>query len=85
MLEAIRRLGITHVLFDRKALAAGGEVATLAISSATTRDCCLVPFYEDENTSVYEVRYSPLSETGSSPGLVEHGGWRLRLLETKNP
>jgi hypothetical protein len=55
MLAALRRLGVTHVLFLKRP--GSPKFETLAIASARTRECCLVPFYEDERVTVYTVRY----------------------------
>jgi 4-amino-4-deoxy-L-arabinose transferase-like glycosyltransferase len=58
MLVALKRLGITHVLFDRSP-AAQAAVRPLAIASEGTRACCLVPFFEDDRVAVYRVNYPP--------------------------
>ena len=55
MLAALRQLRVTHVLFQKNSRSVGFD--RLAIASAWTRGCCLVPFYEDEGVVVYTVRY----------------------------
>ncbi len=51
---AARRFGITHVLFDKLQFA-DRDVAGLAIASARMRECCFMPFYEDDRIVIYEL------------------------------
>ena len=53
--DALRALGITHVLFDKRQLE-HGEVSTLALASQRMRTCCLVLAYEDSRFALYRVR-----------------------------
>jgi hypothetical protein len=71
MLAALRRLGITHVLFDRRQLR-GSDVPRLAIASDAARACCLTPFYEDDRAVVFAVREAPAAAPRSAPAIVEH-------------
>jgi hypothetical protein len=71
MFEALRRLGITHVLFDRRQLS-DPDVARLAIATSATRACCLAPLYEDDRAAVFTVRYPPVADGPSSSSILEH-------------
>lgn len=51
----LERLGVTHVLFDARQLAAGG-LRTAAIGSDEMRRCCLEQIYEDGRFVLYRVR-----------------------------
>jgi hypothetical protein len=52
---ALRELGITHILFDKRQLAEG-PAGALAVASAAMRACCLERVYEDERFAVYRLR-----------------------------
>jgi hypothetical protein len=52
--DAIRRLGITHVLFDKHLIEQGG-VDRLAIASDAMFRCCLLREYEDPHFVLYRV------------------------------
>jgi hypothetical protein len=54
-LAALRRLGITHVLFDRRQIE-DGTVPALAIGSNAMRSRCLALEYEDARFVLYRVR-----------------------------
>lgn len=54
-MRAVRALGLTHLLIDRR-VAAIDSIDRLALLSARVRQCCLVPLYEDGRASVYEIR-----------------------------
>jgi hypothetical protein len=64
-LEACRRLGITHVLFDKRQYDDPG-FARLALASPQARACCLDPFYEDGRIVVYGVSYPDAAPAGST-------------------
>jgi hypothetical protein len=53
-LAAARRLGVTHVLMDKRLVEAGGA-RSLAIASDTMRACCLVEQYEDDRFVLYRI------------------------------
>ncbi|HUR33752.1 MAG TPA: hypothetical protein VM032_08140 [Vicinamibacterales bacterium] len=67
MFEALRTLGITHVLFDKDPRHTAG-VDGLAIASAEVRECCLALIYEDAAAAVYEMRM-PGADTDASAAL----------------
>jgi 4-amino-4-deoxy-L-arabinose transferase-like glycosyltransferase len=54
-LDVARRLGVTHVLFDKRQVA-DGTVSALAIGSGRMHACCLARLYEDERFALYELR-----------------------------
>ena len=54
VLRRARRLGISHVLFDKQQLD-GGSLAGLAISSDKMRTCCLTPVWEDGRYSLFHL------------------------------
>jgi 4-amino-4-deoxy-L-arabinose transferase-like glycosyltransferase len=58
-LRAARRLGISHVLFDKRQIA-DGDLASLAIHSSKMRSCCLTTLWED---SRYELNRLEIPES----------------------
>jgi hypothetical protein len=56
--RALTRLGITHVLFDKRQFETG-SVRAIAIGTEEMRSCCLAPVYEDDRFALYEVRSGP--------------------------
>ena len=54
--QAAERLGISHVLFDKKQIA-DGTVANLAIRSEQMRTCCLTLIWQDSGYELY--RFEP--------------------------
>ena len=54
-LAAVRGLGVTHVLFDKRQLD-DGSVRALAIGSDAMLACCLLLEWEDQRLALYRVR-----------------------------
>ena len=61
-LAAASRLGITHILFDKRQFA-DRDFAALAVASARMRECCLVPFHEDDRIVVYGLNTEGVTRT----------------------
>ena len=56
--RALTRLGITHVLFDKRQFETG-SVRAIAVGTAQMQRCCLALVYEDDRFAVYQVRPGP--------------------------
>jgi hypothetical protein len=54
VLHSARRLGISHVLFDKRQIAAG-TLASLAIRSEEMRTCCLTLIWQDDGYELYRL------------------------------
>jgi len=54
VLRAARRLGVSHVLFDKRQIA-DGTLANLAIRSEKMRTCCLTLIWEDSGWELYRL------------------------------
>ena len=54
VLRSAKRLGISHVLFDKRQIAAG-TLANLAIRSEDMRTCCLTLIWQDDGYELYRL------------------------------
>jgi hypothetical protein len=71
-LAAMRSLGITHVLFDRRMME-DGSVPALAIGSEAMHRCCLILEYEDARFALYRVRLDGGAGTTEAPDSASVG------------
>ena len=63
MLHSARRLGISHVLFDKRQIAAG-TLANLAIRSEEMRTCCLTLIWQDDRIRALSPRNGRIIRMG---------------------
>ena len=70
VLDHARRLGLSHVLFNKRQIAIG-DLANLAIRSQRMRTCCLTLLWQDSEYELYRLEVEKITDGLKEPELLE--------------